>query len=79
MLSRIGVPLLTLRIVLTWISIYWFSSGGPTASTRLYYEARVQGYFGAGKDGKAMIEQFTVKVPIGISFFPKEPNASPES
>jgi microsomal epoxide hydrolase len=25
--------------ILTWVSVYYFSMGGPTASTRIYYEA----------------------------------------
>lgn len=24
----------------TWVSIYWFSSAGPAASIRIYYEAQ---------------------------------------
>ena len=26
--------------VLTWVSVYWFSSAGPAASVRIYYESR---------------------------------------
>ena len=25
-------------LVLTWVSIYWFSTAGPTAAMRIYYE-----------------------------------------
>jgi microsomal epoxide hydrolase len=25
--------------ILTWVSVYWFSTAGPMASTRIYYEA----------------------------------------
>lgn len=25
--------------ILTWVSIYWFSTAGPAASVRIYYEA----------------------------------------
>ncbi|VDB86667.1 unnamed protein product [Peniophora sp. CBMAI 1063] len=64
--------------VLTWISIYWFSRAGPTASTRLYYEARV-GKFGPGTEQGTIFKVFKVDVPIGLSFFPGEINTPPES
>jgi pimeloyl-ACP methyl ester carboxylesterase len=52
--------------VLTWISIYAFSTAGADASVRIYYEARDQeaalapgyAYFG--------------KVPLGLSYFPRD-------
>ncbi|KAF8802595.1 alpha/beta-hydrolase [Phlegmacium glaucopus] len=51
--------------VLTWVSIYWFSRAGPTASLRIYYEV-----------DKASPELFTTlqptTIPLGYSFFPKE-------
>jgi len=49
--------------ILTWVSIYWFSRAGPAASCRIYYEV-VQGgeYFSVEKP----------KIPMGVSFFPKE-------
>ncbi|KZV68201.1 alpha/beta-hydrolase [Peniophora sp. CONT] len=65
--------------VLTWISIYWFSRAGPTASTRLYYEARVQGYFESQKRSQALLPALEIKVPVGLSFFPKELIPAPES
>lgn len=49
--------------VLNWVSIYWFSRAGPTASARIYYEASVKGDY--------MVPLWT-PVPMGISFFPKE-------
>lgn len=49
--------------VLTWISIYWFSRPGPGASTRLYFEAHKQ---------KVWDNLKHTKVPMGVSFFPKE-------
>jgi pimeloyl-ACP methyl ester carboxylesterase len=48
--------------ILTWISLYWFSRAGPAASCRIYYEI-VQG-------GQLHIE--VPKIPMGVSFFPKE-------
>ncbi|PPQ92837.1 hypothetical protein CVT25_004325 [Psilocybe cyanescens] len=46
--------------VLTWVSIYWFSTAGPTASTRIYYERTKQ--------------KITAPptIPHGVSFFPQE-------
>ncbi|KAI0320323.1 Alpha/Beta hydrolase protein [Amylostereum chailletii] len=49
--------------VLTWISIYWFSRAGPTASTRIYYENRL------------IFSQFSAykpTIPLGLALFPAE-------
>lgn len=37
--------------ILTWVSIYWFSTAGPAASVRIYYEAAHSAQFriGAGE------------------------------
>jgi len=51
--------------VLTWVSIYWFSRAGPAASVRIYFEV-----MGSGDAVNLKMQQ--VKVPVGISFFPKE-------
>ncbi|KAL0958924.1 hypothetical protein HGRIS_014240 [Hohenbuehelia grisea] len=48
--------------VLTWISIYWFSRAGPAASVRIYFEITQ-----AGESTTA-----SPKVPIGLSYFPRE-------
>ncbi|KAE9390436.1 alpha/beta-hydrolase [Gymnopus androsaceus JB14] len=51
--------------VLTWVSIYWFSRAGPTASLRIYYEVM--------NSGQGFDSQSTVpKIPMGCSLFPKE-------
>ena len=49
--------------VLQWVSIYWFSRPGPAASIRIYYEAFSSGQIFASP---------YIKVPSGISIFPKE-------
>ncbi|KAK7743267.1 hypothetical protein SLS53_004352 [Cytospora paraplurivora] len=51
--------------VLTWISIYAFSTAGPDSSVRIYYESRRQDdiALGAGYNGK---------VPLGLSYFPRD-------
>ncbi|KAH9056307.1 Alpha/Beta hydrolase protein [Lactarius vividus] len=55
--------------VLTWVSIYWFSRTGPAASIRIYYELAHSGEL-------ASFPKTTV--PVGLSFFPKEPIRSPK-
>ncbi|TCD63168.1 hypothetical protein EIP91_005896 [Steccherinum ochraceum] len=49
--------------VLTWVSIYWFSRAGPTASGRIYYEFLSR-----------MAESTPPwsPVPLGLSYFPEE-------
>lgn len=52
-------------VVLTWISIYWFSRAGPAASIRIYYE-----FFQHGG-----VENFYLplnNVPLGLSSFPAD-------
>ena len=56
--------------VLTWVSIYWFSLSGPAASVRIYYEVSNAGQ-------TATFPKTTV--PVGISFFPKEPVRFPRA
>ncbi|EIN09293.1 alpha/beta-hydrolase [Punctularia strigosozonata HHB-11173 SS5] len=49
--------------VLDWVSIYWFSRAGPTASIRIYYEVEKGGdqhFVGAPK------------IPMGVSYFATE-------
>ncbi|KAK0464725.1 Alpha/Beta hydrolase protein [Desarmillaria tabescens] len=54
--------------VLTWVSIYWFSREGPTASIRLYYE-----YVQSGD--RVLTKEPTI--PLGLSYFPKEVRSYP--
>ncbi|KAL4262636.1 peptidase S33 family protein [Pleurotus pulmonarius] len=49
--------------VLTWVSIYLFSRSGPTASTRIYYEAVQKQHFG---------DNPLPKLPTGFSYFPQD-------
>ncbi|KAL0059555.1 hypothetical protein AAF712_013700 [Marasmius tenuissimus] len=58
--------------VLTWVSIYWFSRAGPTASARIYYET-----YG----GRAVFKfpPFPPsKIPVGYSVFVKETATVPK-
>jgi len=48
-------------VVLTWVSIYWFSTAGPTASMRIYYERA---------NNRDTSKPPTI--PHGVSYFPKE-------
>ncbi|KAI1795656.1 epoxide hydrolase [Ganoderma leucocontextum] len=52
--------------VLEWVSIYWFSRAGPTASTRIYYEMT-----NGGAPATAPRPGWT-SVPLGVSYFPAE-------
>ncbi|KJA16951.1 hypothetical protein HYPSUDRAFT_192655 [Hypholoma sublateritium FD-334 SS-4] len=54
--------------VLTWVSIYWFSTAGPAASVRIYYEHT---------HNKGTVKLPTV--PNGVSYFPKELIIPPRS
>ncbi|KAK8116983.1 uncharacterized protein PG998_005264 [Apiospora kogelbergensis] len=64
--------------ILTWISIYWFSTAGPAASVRVYYEfTRVNR--GEGKPGQMTQDQMLDWQPItmGVSHFPKDVIVAP--
>lgn len=54
--------------VLTWISIYYFSTAGPAASQRIYYEASHDGEGGM----MGVISDYIPDVKLGIARFPKE-------
>jgi pimeloyl-ACP methyl ester carboxylesterase len=57
--------------ILTWISIYWFSTAGPGASVRTYFEAHNPSKeFGGLATDKAFWAW--TKVPLGITQFPKD-------
>ncbi|KAJ7726495.1 Alpha/Beta hydrolase protein [Mycena metata] len=58
--------------VLTWISLYWFSRSGPTASLRLYFEDAA-----GRKDGDLQANPPTI--PLGLSHFPKDILSFPKS
>lgn len=48
--------------ILTWVSVYYFSRAGPTASTRIYYEASAQKPDSkvTGEDGKTVTKWTTL-------------------
>lgn len=57
-----------LLLVLTWVSLYWFSTAGPAASLRIYYEFTHE----KGTPARPTI-------PLGVSYFPKELVVLPRS
>jgi len=60
--------------ILTWISLFWFSSAGPAASLRIYYESfRAMDLPSAVRDG------FIPHVKYGIARLPKEVVMAPRS
>ncbi|PHH81284.1 hypothetical protein CDD82_1115 [Ophiocordyceps australis] len=58
--------------VLTWISIYQFSTAGAAASVRIYYEA-----YHAEPELTNKCMRYVPRVPLGISYFPKDLLAPP--
>ncbi|KAI1875465.1 hypothetical protein JX265_004523 [Neoarthrinium moseri] len=56
--------------ILTWISIYWFSTAGPAASIRLYYENRHDTDAAGAEAWTRLMEWQNSKVGLGI--FPKD-------
>ena len=53
--------------ILTWVSIYWFSTAGPAASLRIYYDAgHTAGVTRADTMG------YVPHVKLGVGIFPKE-------
>lgn len=50
--------------ILTWVSIYWFSTAGPAASLRIYFEvmqSRAESFQG-----------YNPRAKLGLAYFPRE-------
>ncbi|OAQ81300.1 epoxide hydrolase [Purpureocillium lilacinum] len=60
--------------ILTWVSLYQFSTAGPAASVRIYYEAT----HSARESTRRCIE-YVPHVPLGISYFPRDLFALPKT
>lgn len=60
--------------ILTWISIYWFSTAGVAANLRIYYEALHDTQFGRDRT-----ERWIPHVKLGLAHFPKEISVVPKS
>src|SRR5271156_2626822 len=61
--------------ILTWISIYWFSTAGPAASVRIYYEATHA--TGTKVINRDVLAEWIPNVKLGLAYFPKELVVSP--
>ena len=53
--------------ILTWVSIYQYSTAGPAASVRIYYESAHD----PGPD-RETAAGYIPKVKLGLAYFPKE-------
>ena len=60
--------------ILTWVSIYWFSTAGPAASLRIYYEA-----VNAKGMHRIRTQQWVPHVKLGLAHFPKEISVVPKT
>lgn len=60
--------------ILTWVSIYLFSTAGPAANLRIYYEALHDKEWARGKT-----EGYILGVKLGLAYFPKEITVPPMS
>jgi hypothetical protein len=64
--------------VCAWTAVYWFSTAGPAASLRIYYEARHHGDDdGAGSD-HARNRRWSPGVKLGFSRFPRDLEVVPD-
>ncbi|KAJ5790868.1 uncharacterized protein N7518_007879 [Penicillium psychrosexuale] len=61
--------------ILTWISIYWFSTAGPSASVRIYYEA-FHAEVVKGISYKDLIA-YVPRVKLAIAHLPREISVIP--
>ncbi|CAJ2510210.1 Uu.00g061100.m01.CDS01 [Anthostomella pinea] len=58
--------------ICTWVSIYWFSTAGPAASLRIYYEAQHNVDGREGKMTRARMHSWSPGVKLGWSHFPMD-------
>ena len=59
--------------VLTWVSIYWFSTAGPAASLRIYYER----LHDPTPHQPWITMEYIPKVKLGLAFFPMDLDNAP--
>ena len=60
--------------ILTWVSLYWFSTAGPAASLRIYYEVAKS----TSSTGRDRAIEWIPGVKLGLAHFPKEIYYSPK-
>src|SRR5205085_1553224 len=59
--------------VCTWVSIYWFSTAGPTASCRIYYETQHNSNPDRpNRMSREKLRQYSPGVKLGFSHFPMD-------
>ncbi|KAL8726827.1 MAG: hypothetical protein Q9166_006443 [cf. Caloplaca sp. 2 TL-2023] len=61
--------------ILTWVSIYWFSTAGPAASLRIYRES-------THAEDQVLLTKARTYVPdvkLGLAYFPKDLYVHPQS
>ncbi|KAL8676881.1 MAG: hypothetical protein Q9186_006635 [Xanthomendoza sp. 1 TL-2023] len=61
--------------ILTWVSIYLFSTAGPAASVRIYREWA----FGVGPELHKKVRAYVPDVKLGLAVFPKDLYVHPRS
>lgn len=61
-----------LYTVLAWVSLYLFSTPGPAASVRIYYEVNSDGQW----DSRSTVWSNS---PLGLSYFPRELRVVPKT
>lgn len=63
--------------ILTWVSLYWFSTAGPEASVRIYYE----GFHAESVGGipYADLMSYIPRVQLGIAHLPREIETVPNT
>ncbi|KAJ9668560.1 hypothetical protein H2201_001202 [Coniosporium apollinis] len=63
--------------ILTWVSIYWFSTAGPAASVRIYYE--VNNSPSPHIENRERMSKWIPHVKLGMAHFPKELSVVPKT
>ena len=64
--------------ILTWVSIYWFSTAGPAASARIYHESENEAPGRPLKVTQAQLRQY-IPMKIGLSHFPRDIHVLPST
>ncbi|OTA93227.1 hypothetical protein M434DRAFT_11767 [Hypoxylon sp. CO27-5] len=65
--------------ICTWVSIYWFSTAGPAASVRIYYETAHNVDGRKGKIDHQKMREWTPGVKLGFSHFPMDLQVLPST
>ncbi|KAI0128731.1 microsomal epoxide hydrolase [Xylariales sp. AK1849] len=65
--------------VCTWISIYWFSTAGPAASVRIYYETQHNPENRPNKITREKMRTWSPGVKLGFSHFPQDLTVLPST